>query len=361
MSSLIRPVECRRQALKQRHRALVFTSPFYLQQPRVQPLVQRLRELVDLRIATFDPKTAVSMVREHEIYISAPGLPPSGFPVDELACDPGNLKYIACIHGGVRGIVNEAILQRGILVTNWHDATAVSIGSHALSLLIAVMCEFRAQTHHVENGGWRLQPDIWRPDDHYAEANRVYGGSFDGLKVGVYGLGHAGRQFAQYAMGLNWQVQAFDPYATDWPQRVQRVHDLDALCDGVHALVITAALTPQTRGSITARHFASLPDGAIVVNVARGEIVDQEAMFKELLTGRLRAGLDVLHPDWLDEDHPVRFLRNVLLTCHGRPENRLNPPQLQRSEVNCLENVRRYVANEALLGVIDLDTFGRMS
>ncbi len=106
---------------------------------------------------------------------------------------------MACIHGGVQGVVSHQMLERGILVTNWYDSTAVALGSWAMSLLLAIMSDFRAQVHLVKSGGWRYEPDQWLHDAPHCDLDRVYGRTVEGLKVGVLGLGHAGRKFAQYA------------------------------------------------------------------------------------------------------------------------------------------------------------------
>lgn len=343
-----------------RPRALAVKTD-YLTEPDNEVVLARLRELTDLTLIDADAPDRIGQLREHEIYISVPGTPAKWFPRDAIADEAGKLKYICCIHGGVGGVIDERLLERGLIVTNWHDATADSIGGWAFSLLIAVMGDFRAQTDHVENGGWRYLPDHWQKDPPYCHVDRVYGGQIQGLRVSVYGLGYAGRRFAELAVGCGMQVLACDPFVAELPAGVRRAENLDDLFADAHALVITAALTEQTRRTVTRRRLARLPDGAVVVNVARGGIVDQDALFDELINGRLRAGLDVLEPDYLPPDHPVRFLQNCLLTCHGRPPNRLNPPAIEPRAANCLDNLRRYADGQPLKGVITLESFGRMT
>ena len=128
-----------------------------------------------------------------------------------------------------------------------------------------------------------------------------------------------------------------------------------------HGLVVLAALTEETRGTVTADLLARLPNGGIVVNVARGAIMAQDALFAELMSGRLRAGLDVLEPDYLPPGHPVRQLPNCILTCHVGPENLLNPAPLGRNEEYCLDNLRRFAAGEPLRWVVDRQKLSRMT
>jgi len=121
--------------------------------------------------------------------------------------------------------------------------------------------------------------------------------------------------------------------------------------------VIHAGLCDATRRSVTSELLAKLPRHGVVVNTARGGIVDQAALFAELEAGRLRAGLDVLEPDTLPPDHPARAWENLILTAHhvenpwpldGRPATRLTP--MQRA---CVENLRRFAAGEPLLYPMD--------
>lgn len=174
-------------------------------------------------------------------------------------------------------------------------------------------------------------------------------------------MGQARRKFAEYAVVCGTQIKRFDPFAEPWPKHVNRVDELDALFDDIDALVIAAALTEQTVNPFTAQRLTRLPDGGIVVNVARGGIVDRQALFDERLAGRLRAGLDVPEPNYLPPDHPVRFLRNCLLTCHGRRPKRLNPPHIGRTEQNCLDNIQRYFASQLLKGTITPAGLRRMT
>ena len=96
----------------------------------------------------------------------------------------------------------------------------------------------------------------------------------------------------------------------------ERSDSLEALVAASEVLVIHAGLSDETRGAVGAGQLATLPDGGVVINTARGAILDQEALFAELASGRLRAGLDVLEPDTLAPQHPMLARDNCLLTYH---------------------------------------------
>jgi phosphoglycerate dehydrogenase-like enzyme len=119
-------------------------------------------------------------------------------------------------------------------------------------------------------------------------------------------------------------------------------------CD---VLVITAALTPQTRALIGRNELASLKRGALLINVARGAIVDEQALIEALQSRHLAgAGLDVFEDEPLPPDSPLWRLPNVILTPHV---GGLSDRTRRRTFERFLENLRRFLAGEPLLGVVD--------
>lgn len=279
---------------------------------------------------------------------SAPALP------EELADNPGRLHYICHINGSIRYWIPRRFIEKGIRVTNWGDLPADGVAEGALTLLLAVLKQLVPQTDHIRSGNWAMKGDPWT-------------GSLHGLRVGVHGLGVIGKRFLELAAPFNPRFKAFDPYLENWPEAVERVSSLNDLCENVDCLVVTAGLTEETRCSLTGKHFAKLPDGGIVINVARGAILDQPALFAELESGRLRAGLDVLDTDgkdWLPPGHPARSWPNLLLTAHaiGRsPWNRMARGASGFSEHQelVIANLNRFVASEPLLHSFDLDRYDR--
>jgi phosphoglycerate dehydrogenase-like enzyme len=267
----------------------------------------------------------------------------------ELADDPGKLRYICHLQGSVRHWVPRRFIEEGIQVTNWGDLPADGVAEGALTLLLAVLKRVIPQTDLIRAGGWGLKADSWM-------------GTLHGLRVGVYGLGVIGRRFTELVGPFNPRLSGFDPFLKDWPAAVDRRDSLDLLCKDIDCLVVTTGLTDETRGSLTGPHFAMLPDGGIVINVARGGIIDQPALFAEVERGRLRAGLDVLDTDgedWLPPDHPARSWPNLLLSAHGigrAPWNKMmrGVNELGEHQEIALRNLERFVAGEPLLHAFDL-------
>lgn len=126
--------------------------------------------------------------------------------------------------------------------------------------------------------------------------------------------------------------------------------DLPALAASADILVACIALHPATRGLIGKEVLASLPDGALVVNVARGPVVDAAALTAELQAGRLRAALDVTDPEPLPAGHPLWSLPNCIITPHTANTQAMAEPYL-RARVR--ENVARFGRGEPLVGPVD--------
>jgi phosphoglycerate dehydrogenase-like enzyme len=202
-----------------------------------------------------------------------------------------------------------------------------------MALLLALVKTVRGRIRAVEEDGWHLGRGDFTSTLHRTA-------------VGIYGCGLIGRVFVEMLRPFGATMTVYDPFAKDLPEGCLRAESLDELFRTSEAVVIHAGLTDETRGSVNAARLAMLPDNGIVVNTARGGIVDQAALFAELEKGRLLAGIDVLDPDRpLPEGHPARRWPNALFTGHtigtwgkgGRERESLAPWH----EV-CLENLKRF-------------------
>lgn len=267
----------------------------------------------------------------------------------ELAANPGNVRYICHLTGTMRDIIPVEIVQSSIPVTNWGDAPAGPVAESALTLLLACLKNLRPHIESKRIGGW-AEPSATRTM-----------GTMDSLRVGLYGFGFIARRFATLASALGADLRVYDPHTSAIPFR--RTASLAELFANADAISIHAPLNAETRGSITADLLALLPDGGIVINTARGAILDENALFAELSSGRLRAGLDVLTTDEnpIEPDHPARRWPNTILTAHtagldhwpGRHDT------LKPLHKVSLENLRRFTATEALNFIMDEARYGQ--
>lgn len=190
---------------------------------------------------------------------------------------------------------------------------------------------------------------------HYVTAQRdgrwdpVQGDDLRGKKVLVIGAGDLGEQTAR-------RLRPFDavPVMVAHSARdgVHATDELPTLLPDADIVVLTLPLTAGTTGLVDAAFLARMPDDALLINVARGKIVDTGALLAEVSSGRLRAGLDVVEPEPLPEDHPLWRLPNVILTPHAAGYIKQSGP---RAFQLVGDQLRRYAAGEQLMNVVEGD------
>jgi len=284
-----------------------------------------------------------AQVRAHDVAIvgwDARPLPAS------LARDPGKLRFVCCYSGTIRTLVPKALVESGLAVSNWGDHPANGVAEAAMTLLLAVLKEIPRSIDVARANQWGV--------------GRTRRGTLAGTHVGIYGCGIIGRRFIELLRPFGAHIRAFDPYAESLPEGCERVDSLAALVAASEGLVVHAGLSDETRGAIRAEHFAQLPDGGVVINTARGAILDEQALFAELSSGRLRAGLDVLEQDYLAPGHPMLKLDNCLVTFHQLDKLEWPPrPGLTPLQQICVDNVARFAAGEQPEWLFDVNRYDR--
>lgn len=270
----------------------------------------------------------------------------------ELASDPGDLRLAGGPIGSMRAYVPRLLIEKGLALFNWGDAPAFGIAEGAFCLLLATLKNLHRQVRIIREDGWKMPLEDT-------------GGSLRNLRLGIYGCGVIGRKFIDFVRPFQPRIRLFDPYLNDPPEGVERVHSLEELFENAQAIVIHAGLTDETRHSVTAGLLARLPRGGVIINTARGAIIDQDALFRELQNGRLRAGLDVLDPDWLPPGHPAKLWDNCLFTGHsvdrgwprfGQPRDSLN-----EAESTVIDNLDRFQHGHPLRFRLSPEQYDRMT
>ena len=165
--------------------------------------------------------------------------------------------------------------------------------------------------------------------------------SLIGREVAMIGFGRIGRALVDLMRGFDLEWLVYDPYvpkslAEKYPVRLV---GMQTLWPRAHLLVLTAALTEETRGLLSRDRLARLPDGAVVINIARGGLVDLPALTKEVQRKRLRCALDVTDP-WepLPVGHALRTLPGAIVTPHIAASNRRVRQEMAQVVINDLEN-----------------------
>jgi len=181
------------------------------------------------------------------------------------------------------------------------------VADNAWALILALNRKILLADRHVRGGGWA--PDAVMPVR-----------SLRGQTLGIVGLGRIGTQAAVRGRAFGLRILAADPYvdaAVMEANGVQKV-SLDDLLARADIISMHTPLTDETRGMIGASAFARMKPGAILINTARGGVVDQDALIDALRSGRLGgAGLDVQRPEPPVKDNPLYQMDNVVLTPHS--------------------------------------------
>lgn len=208
-------------------------------------------------------------------------------------------------HGvGVNNIDVAAASELGVMVTSTPGANSQSVAELALGLVIAAARRIPWLDNEVKHARWT------RVQDGYQLA---------GQTLGLVGFGQVGQRLAAAASALGMEVAAFDPVLArgDAPEYVRVCADLPELLGVANVLSLHVPLTARTRGLIGKQEIDQLPDGAVIVNTARGPVIDEPALIAALESGKLRAaGLDTVANEPVRPDDPLLRLENVILTPH---------------------------------------------
>ena len=215
-----------------------------------------------------------------------------------------NLKIIAYTGIGVGSQVNlELASELGITVCNTPGYANQTVAEHTIALMLAAARQIPSLAADSKSGGW----------------NQVQS-AFDlyGKRLGLVGLGGIAKRTAELAGAFGMDVIAWTAHPSK--QRAKeagiRFERLETLFETSDVVSLHLSLTPETEGLIGAGLLARMRDGALLINTARGEIVDESALIATLRSGQISAGLDVFHQEPLAVDHPLRQLDNVIITPH---------------------------------------------
>ena len=274
-------------------------------------------------------------------------------PIPEaIVDDPGSLKYICHITGEIKSYIPRRIIESDIVVSNWGDTPAISVAEGTMALLLSVLKDLHHQITTVREDGWSL-------------GGEEFGGTLHDARVGVYGCGAIGHRLCNLMRPFGPEILIFDPYCETLPEGCTRVETLRELFEKSEIVTICAGLSDETRNSVTAELLSMLPRHGIVINTARGAIIDQDALFAELSMGRIRAGLDVLEPDKLSQGHPARRWKNLILSAHeifrGWPTHGNPPTKLSPAHRLCIDNLSAFVRGNPVRFSIDLERYARSS
>jgi phosphoglycerate dehydrogenase-like enzyme len=259
-----------------------------------------------------------------------------------------NLRWVQTPFAGANKCTSEpAFLERNILLTNMQRIYGPPIGQHAIALMLALanrLPEFNAEQDAGEWTGF-MNP--------FQRGGRL---EVAGKTLLVVGLGGIGTEIAWRAHGLGMRVIATRRSSREGPEFVDYVglaDELLQLATEAHVIASALPLTNETTGLFDEEFFSAVPEGALFINVGRGESVVTDDLLAALESGRIGgAGLDVTDPEPLPPGHPLWTAPNTILTPHVANGTRVS---ISRAVAIVMENLRRYVAGRPMLNVVDVE------
>lgn len=266
----------------------------------------------------------------------------------EMLGSPRRVRLVAHCGGELKARMEEQVVE-SLTVTNTPGPMAAPVAEMALAMVLTLVRQLPRYDREMRDG--------------LVQSNEVVsrGETVRGRRVGVVGFGRIGRAFARMVAPLGAELYVADPYCTREAaaEHGAKQVDVEELLRECSVVVLAAGLTDETRHMLDARRLALMPDGAYLVNVGRGGLVEMDALLAELRAGRISAALDVTDPvEPLPPDHELRRLPNVLLTPHvaaGGVEMRHALGETAAAEV------ARFFAGERPENVVTREMLARMT
>lgn len=273
---------------------------------------------------------------------SATAIAVIGAPITrEMIATASACRFIMTLSVGFDVVDLPAATERMIPVSNCPLYCSEEVAEHALTLTVAVARKLHELQPHVRGGGW-----------DYKQARPIR--AFRDGRFGILGLGRIGRHSARKAQALGMHVVAYDPYLDDdifAMLGVERAYDFEPFLASLDYLSVHCPLTDETWHLIDGPALAHMRPHAVIVNTARGPIVDQHALEDALQEGRIGgAGIDVIEQEPPTGDEPLLTLPNAVVTPHiawySEESHRRNQEHAMDELVRVLQGRRpRYVVN----------------
>jgi phosphoglycerate dehydrogenase-like enzyme len=288
----------------------------------------------------------IALLPEADAVVTSWGVAP--LDADVMAAAP-RLRAMAHMGSSVKRFVSDAFWQRGMHLTSAGITLARDVAETTLGLMIVGLKRIWPLGRHVRQGGWRDSPtwEKWISREMLRK------------NIGIIGASNVGRHVIELLKPFENTILLYDPFVSKQDAAdlgVLKV-ELDDLLRRSDVVSLHAPANPQTTHMLDASRLALMKDDALLINTARGALIDEEALIQELSKGRFFAFLDVTDPEPPAADSPLRRLDNVVVTPHiaGCIEN------CNRMGELAVEELRRFFAGEPAIYQITPDLFKRIS
>lgn len=250
-----------------------------------------------------------------------------------------NLKWIQLSSIGIDQLPMEYVKSKSIIITNNNGGYSIPIGEWIVLKTLELFKNSKGLYENQTNKKWKIDTSI----------HELYGKTIGFIGTGTI-ASEAAKRFQGFGvtlLGVNTNGRDIE-YFNRCYSMSERLEML-SLCDVV---VVTLPYTKSTYHLINENEFIAMKDGSYFINVARGSIVDEQCLIKNLTNGKLAgAALDVYEKEPLEKDNPLWNLNNVILTSHS---SWISEMRNERRFVTILENMRRYIHHEKLINIVDL-------
>lgn len=278
-----------------------------------------------------DKEALIALLPEADACITSWGV--ARLDADVLAAAP-RLRAMAHMGSSVKRFVSDAFWQRGIHLTSAGITLARDVAETTLGLMIVGMKRIWPLGRHLSQGGWRDSPtwDRWFARELFRK------------EVGIIGASNVGRHVIKLLKPFEVTVLLTDPFITgrEAAELGATKLELEDLLRRADIVSLHAPANEQTRHMLNGPRLALMKDDALLINTARGSLIDEQALIEELGHGRFFAFLDVTDPEPPAVDNPLRTMENVVVTPHiaGCIEN------CNRMGELAVEELRRFFAGE---------------
>ncbi|MBT2896662.1 hydroxyacid dehydrogenase [Streptomyces sp. McG3] len=271
-----------------------------------------------------------------------------GFPrldADRLRLAP-DLRFVMHAASSIQWLVNDDFWATGLPVSQAGAAMAPAVAELSLGFTLSLLRRTHRHDHALRSGhNWATAAGTGRARE------------ISGARIGVVGASRTGRHYIRMARALGAEVRVHDPYVPPGDPLAASTVGLRELMETSDVVAVHAPATPETHGMIGADEIAAMRDGTRFVNTARPSIVDMDALFDVVASGRIDAALDVFDHEPLPVDDRWRGLPNVLLTPHlagATSDSR------QRAGQIVVDEIRRHLAGEPLEHALTREDLARM-
>ncbi|MFD0958548.1 hydroxyacid dehydrogenase [Paenibacillus chungangensis] len=299
--------------------------------------MEQLKQLGNVKLHNYDRPLTTEQLAEQltnaDIAITSWGCQEL---TGELLAHAPNLKGVLHAAGTVKGVVTPELWAKGIRVSSGAEALGLGVAETALGLTIASLKDMWRLSQYTREGGWGRTDRV----------TELYG-----IKVGVVGAGNAGRHYMKLMRNFEVERLLFDPMVTEEQAAAIGATKVSfqQLLTQSDVISIHAPALPETYRMFNDDAFGLMKDDCILINTARGSIIDEAALVQHLRRGRLFACLDVTDPEPPAVDHPFRALPNVVLLPHiaGSVNN-----GLYRLGAFTIADLRRLLNEETMRGEV---------